>query len=115
MRSHSTGESVLQQRAPWLNTTYTAIRDFITVPNLVGLLGCGVLLLLFLVPLLLWNIRLPLSLLVLVWTILRPRVALYLLPFCAPWRSLAYTYVSALIWDSACVLVVFRALARLIG
>ena len=115
MRSHSTGESVLQQRAPWLNTTYTAIRDFITVPNLVGLLGCGVLLLLFLVPPLPWNIRLPLYLMVLVWTILRPRVALYLLPFCVAWGSLDYIDVSALRLDSADILVVFLALGWLIN
>ena len=115
MRSHSTGESVLQQRAPWLNTTYTAIRDFITVPNLVGLLGCCVLLLLFLVPPLPWNIRLLLYLMVLVWTILRPRVALYLLPLCVPWGSLDYIDVSALRLDSADILVVFLALGWLIN
>ncbi len=115
MRLHSTGESVLQRRASWPNTTYTAIRDFITVPNLVGLLGCGVLLLLFLVPPLPWNIRLPLYLMVLVWTILRPRVALYLLPFCVPWGSLDYIDVSALRLDSADILTVFLALGWLIN
>ena len=115
MRLHSTGESVLQRRASWLNTTYSAICDFITLPNLVGLLSCGVLLLLFLVPPLPWNIRLPLYLMVLVWTILRPRVALYLLPFCVPWGSLDYIDVSALRLDSADILAGFLALGWLIN
>src|SRR6266699_3382198 len=114
MRLHSTGESVLQRRASWPNTTYTAIRDFITVPNLVGLLGCGVLLLLFLVPPLPWNIRLPLYLMVLVWTILRPRVALYLLPFCVPWGSLDYIDVSALRLASADILTVFALVGTMV-
>jgi O-antigen ligase len=35
-----------------------------------------------------WNIRLPLYLLVVVWTILRPRTALYLTPIAVPWDSL---------------------------
>lgn len=115
MRLHSAGESVLQRRASWLNKTYTAIRDFITVPNLVGLVSGVVLLLLLLVLPLPWNIRLPLYLMVLVWTILRPRVALYLMPICVPWGSVDYIDVSALRLDSADILVVFLALGWLIN
>jgi O-antigen ligase len=115
MRIHSPGVSVLQRRASWLNTTYAEIRNFITVPNLVGILSCGVLLFLLLVPPLPWNIRLPLYLTVLVWTVLRPRVALYLLPICVPWGSLDYIDVSALRLNSADILVVFLALGWLIN
>lgn len=35
-----------------------------------------------------WNIRIPLYLTVVIWTVVRPRVALYLLPFAIPWGSL---------------------------
>ncbi len=35
-----------------------------------------------------WNIRLPLYLILVVWTLLRPRIALYLLTFAIPWGSL---------------------------
>ena len=52
---------------------------------------------------------------VLVWTILRPRVALYLLPFCVAWGSLDYIDVSALRLDSADILAVFLAMGWLIN
>jgi O-antigen ligase len=63
-----------------------------TVPtaNLVGLLGAVVALfcLLALPQLQYWNFRVTLYLIVIIWTIIRPRVALYLLPLAIPWGSL---------------------------
>jgi O-antigen ligase len=35
-----------------------------------------------------WNIRLPIYLLIVVWTVLRPQAALYLMPIAVPWGSL---------------------------
>ena len=65
-------------------------RERATVANLVGLAAAAlaVICLLALPSSQYWNVRLPLYLLVTVWTLLRPRVALYLLPFAIPWGSL---------------------------
>lgn len=87
----------------------------ITVPNVVGVVACALLLFLLLVPPLPWNIRLPLYGAVLVWTILRPRTALYLLPFAVPWGSLDYITISTLRLDSSDILVIFLALGWLIN
>ena len=61
-----------------------------------------------------WNLRLPLYLAALVWTILRPRVALYLMTFSIPWGSLDYINVSTLRLDSADILTVFLVVGWLI-
>lgn len=66
------------------------IRENLTPANVVGLLG-GVLTIFCLLALPstnFWNIRIPLYLLLSIWTLLRPRVALYLLPVAIPWGSL---------------------------
>ncbi|GAC1358565.1 MAG: hypothetical protein NVS2B12_00540 [Ktedonobacteraceae bacterium] len=74
----------------WFGRTLIGLRERTIFANLVGLVGALLALFcLFAIPgSQLWNIRLPLYLLVATWTILRPRVALYLLPFAIPWGSL---------------------------
>lgn len=62
----------------------------ITTANLAGLL-CAMLALFCLLALpqrQYWNFRITLYLIVSIWTIIRPRVALYLLPLAIPWGSL---------------------------
>ncbi len=74
-----------------LHRAHLALRSSITAANLVALAG-GVLLVFMLIALHEpWSIRIPLYLTVLVWTILQPRMALYLMPFAVPWGSLDYT------------------------
>ncbi len=91
----------------WPSMTYRSARRYITLPNVIGAIGCAALLFMLLVLPLPWDLRLPLYLAALVWTILRPRVALYLMTFCIPWGSLDYINLSTLRLDSADILVVF--------
>lgn len=70
---------------------------------------------LLLVPPLPWNIRIPFYLILLVWTILRPRIALYLMAFAVPWGSLDYLNLSSLRLDSADILVGFLAIGWLMS
>ncbi len=107
MSSPDTSGLSAARRDFWLSTTYRSARSYITVPNVVGVIGCAALLFMLLVLPLPWNLRLPLYLAALVWTILRPRVALYLMTFCIPWGSLDYINVSTLRLDSADILTVF--------
>lgn len=62
----------------------------ITTANVVGLFAAiaSLVLLLGIHDAQHWNMRLPLYLVVIVWTILRPRTALYLLPLAVPWGAL---------------------------
>src|SRR5260221_8927666 len=115
MSSQSVGKYVPTRRVSWLSTTYRAMRSYATSSNLIGLI-CGVaVIFLLLVPPLPWNIRLPLYLVVLVWTILRPRVALYLLPIAIPWGTLDYIGAGGLRLNSADLLVVFLAIGWLLS
>jgi O-antigen ligase len=92
----------------WLQTATKFLRENATAANLVGLLGGLCALLILLAPLPQgWNMRLPLYLVVFVWTILRPRTALYLMPFAVPWGSLDTIEISGLNLNSADVLVGF--------
>ncbi len=113
MYSPGVGELQQTRRDSWLKATSKRAQAIITAPNVVGVIACAVLLFLLLVPPMPWDIRLPLYFAVLVWTILRPRTALYLLPFAVPWGSLDYIDVSALRLNSADVLVIFLALGWL--
>ncbi len=79
-----------RDRPLWYKRLTESVRKRLTGANLVGLLGAF-----FALACLLgipgdqyWNIRIPLYLLVAIWTFVRPRVALYLLPFAIPWGSL---------------------------
>src|SRR5947209_9880978 len=54
-----------------------------------------------------WNLRLPLYLTALVWSAIRPRITLYLMPFAVAWGSLDYLSLGGLRLDSADILVGF--------
>jgi len=62
-----------------------------------------------------WNTRIPLYLTVAIWTGLRPRVALYLLPIAVPWGSLDTLDVSGLNLTSSDILVGLFAASWLAG
>ncbi len=98
MRVVTTPTSPLAQALAWIRARATTV-------NLIGLL-CALLLLaclLFLhAP---WNIRIPLYLIVAVWAILRPRVALYLMPIAVPWGSVDPIAIAGLNLNSADILV----------
>lgn len=115
MQIPEAGEFPQNRRDSWLQSLWSRDQGIITAPNVVGVIACAALLFLLLVPPLPWNIRLPLYCAALVWTVLRPRTALYLLPFAIPWGSLDYIDISALRLDSADILVVFLALGWLIN
>jgi O-antigen ligase len=93
----------------------SAFRQYVTASNLIGLIGVLIGIFLLLIPPVPWNIRLPLYLVVLVWTILRPRVALYLLPIAIPWGTLDYIGAGGLRLNSADLLVVFLAIGWLLS
>src|SRR2546425_7719272 len=87
----------------------------ITTPNLIGTIG-GILALFLLLALHEpWNITIPLYLTILLWTILRPRVALYLMAFAVPWGSLDYIDIRGLRLNSADLLVAFLAIGWLLS
>lgn len=90
----------------WFQTIYEWLSTNTTIANLVGLLGAVFALFLFLAIPEPWNVRLPLYLAVAVWTLLRPRLALYLLPIAVPWGSLDTIDVGGLRLTSADILVV---------
>ena len=98
-----------------LHTIYRASRNFVTSSNLAGLICVVLALFILLVPPLPWNIRLAFYLPVLVWTILRPRVALYLMPLCVPWGSVDFIEVKGLRLNSADLLVIFLAIGWLMS
>ncbi|MGH2508366.1 MAG: O-antigen ligase family protein, partial [Ktedonobacteraceae bacterium] len=99
----------------WLATTYQTARNALGMPTLVGVAGAVLAIALLLVPPLPWDVRLPLYLIALVWTILRPRIALYLMALAVPWGSLDYISVGGLRLDSADILVGFLGLGWLLS
>src|SRR5579883_1801283 len=104
-----------QRPVLWLRTGYQAARASIAAPTLLSVIGATLALALLLIPPLPWSIRLPLYLILLVWTILRPRVALYVMAFAVPWGSLDYITVSGLRQNSADLLVAFLAIGWLLS
>ena len=102
------------RRDSWINKIWTGVHTSLTLPNIAGVIGTCVLLFLFLVPPLPWNIRLPVYLAILVWAILRPQIVLYLLPWCVPWGSLDYIDIGPLRVNSADILVLILALVWLV-
>src|SRR5947208_10093659 len=93
----------------WLQTAFICLRENATTSNLVGLIGamCALFLLIGLPEQ--WKARLPFYLVIFVWTILRPRVALYLMPIAVAWGSLDIIDVGGLNLNSADLLVGFLA------
>src|SRR5215470_2797520 len=115
MSSQSVSEHGPTHRVSWLSTIYRPMRSYATSSNLVGLIGGVAVIFLLLVPPLPWNVRLPLYLGVLVWTMLRPRVALYLMPIAVPWGSIDFIDIKGLRLNSADLLVVFLAIGWLMS
>jgi O-antigen ligase len=107
--------SGVQRPVLWLRTGYQAARASMAAPTLLSVIGATLALALLLIPPLPWSIRLPLYLILLVWTILRPRVALYAMAFAVPWGSLDYITVSGLRQNSADLLVAFLATGWLLS
>ncbi len=115
MNSTATGGIERIRQDSWLQTASIFLRENATMPNLVGLVGgvCALFLLIVLrEP---WNYRVPFYLTILIWTILRPRVALYLMPFAVPWGSLDIIDVAGLNLNSADILVVFLGVGWLMS
>ncbi len=83
-------DNVRSTHSLWQRRILASFRERMTAANVVGLAGAILAFIcLFAIPnSQYWNIRLPLYLITAIWTILRPRTALYLLPFAVPWGSL---------------------------
>lgn len=99
----------------WLRAASLALRSKVTTENLVALVGALLAILMLIALHEPWNIRIPLYLTVLVWTILRPRTALYLMPLAVPWGSLDYIDIKGLRMNSADILVAFLAIGWLMS
>ncbi len=93
--------------AAWLRATYQTARTSSATSTLVGIAGVALAVALLLIPPMPWNVRIPFYLILLIWTILRPRLALYLMAFAVPWGSLDYISMGGLRLDSADILVGF--------
>lgn len=94
---------------------FDRLRSQAIVVNLIGLLCAFFLLgcLLFLhEP---WNLRIPLYLIVAIWAILRPRVALYLMPIAVPWGSVDTITLIGANLNSADILVGLLAVGWLLS
>lgn len=91
------------------------LRSNLTTANLVGVMSGLLAIVLLLTLPEPWNIRLPLYLTTLVWIILRPRIALYLMPFAIPWGSLDFIDIRGLRMNSADILVAFLAIGWLLS
>jgi O-antigen ligase len=99
----------------WLNELLHRWRKFITPSNLTASVCIAIAIFLLLAPPLPWNIRLTLYSVLLVWTILRPRIALYLMPICVPWGSLDFIEFKGLRLNSADLLVIFLGIGWLLS
>jgi len=94
---------------------YLALRSNTTVANLVALVGAVLVVFMLIALHEPWSIRIPLYLTILVWTILQPRIALYLMPFAVPWGSLDFIDIKGLRMNSADILVTFLAIGWLMS
>ncbi|WP_376793700.1 O-antigen ligase family protein [Thermogemmatispora sp.] len=91
------------------------LRSSLTAANVVGVIGAALALGCLLTLPTPWNIRLPLYLVLSVWVLLRPQVALYLLPLSIPWGALDYIGLGSLRFNSTDILVMLLAVAWLAG
>src|SRR5579864_3857703 len=99
---------------PWLKKQTELWGQHINAANLTGML-CAIIslfCLLALPQLQYWDLRVTLYLIVIIWTIIRPRMALYLLPLTVPWGSLDVIGSNITSTD---VLVALLATSRLLG
>src|SRR4249920_2622600 len=101
MNSPSVGKYVSTRHDSWLNKPLHTWRTLVTSSNLTAWVCIAIAIFLLLAPPMPWNIRLTLYAALLVWTILRPRVALYLIPICVPWGSLDFIQLQGLRLNSA--------------
>jgi O-antigen ligase len=99
----------------WVDNIIGVFRSRISLSNLVGLISALFALFLLIALPEPWDFRLPLYLLVLVLSILRPRVALYLMPFAVPWGSLDAIAIGTANLNSADILVAFLAAGWLLS
>ncbi len=109
------GEWESIRRDSWSGNAGRTLRSRVSAANLAGL--CGALLAIAMLIALPqpWNLRLPLYLLALGLCILRPRVALYLMPFAVPWGSLDSIAIGSANLNSADILVAFLAVGWLLS
>src|SRR5436309_1109041 len=91
------------------------VHPYVTLANLVGLLGSIFVLVCLLALPMQISFRLLFYLTIAIWTILRPRVALYLLPIAVPWGSLDAIDLGGINLNSADILVFLLAASWLIG
>jgi O-antigen ligase len=98
-----------------LHRAYLALRSNITAANLVSLVGAVLVVFMLIALHEPWSIRIPLYLTVLLWTILQPRIALYIMPFAVPWGSLDFIDIRGLRMNSADILVAFLAIGWLLS
>ena len=108
----SISQNTTSRQQSWLPAQ---LREVATLPNLVGLVGAILTLFLLIRLPQPWNIRAAVYLMLLIWTILRPRVALYLMPIAVPWGSLDSLTLAGLNLNSADILVFFLAVGWLLG
>ncbi len=94
---------------------YRQARASLAAPTLLGVLGAALTIILLLVPPLPWNLRIPFYLVILIWTILRPRLALYLTAIAVPWGSLDFVSLAGLRLNLADILVGFLLVAWLMS
>lgn len=105
MNNPSIGGLERVRQNAWFQPLLTFWQQNATSGNIVGLLGGLCTLFLFFALPVPWNIRVPFYLLILVGTILRPRLALYLMPIAVPWGSLDTLTIAGLNLNSADILV----------
>src|SRR5439155_11098007 len=115
MNSPSVSEYVSVHHEFWLKKPFRTWHKFVTSSNLTASVCIAIAIFLLLAPPMPWNIRLTLYAALLVWTILRPRVALYLIPICVPWGSLDFIEQQGLRLNSADILVIFLAIGWLMS
>jgi O-antigen ligase len=115
MNSPSVSEYISAHHDSWLHKSSHTWRSIVTSSNLTAGICIAIALFLLFAPPMPWNIRLTLYAAIFVWTILRPRVALYLIPFCVPWGSLDFIELKGLRLNSADILVIFLAIGWLLS
>src|SRR2546430_519734 len=115
MNSPSVGEYISAGHDSWLKKPFRTWRTFVISSKLTASLCIAIAIFLLIAPPMPWNIRLTLYAALLVWTILRPRVALYLIPICVPWGALDFIELQGLRLNSADILVIFLAIGWLMS